>query len=112
MKTILAAFTILAFLITGVFLWRTAHTRSVDVSFSQIYIHGTPVCVVRQDGEIVASIGMCDADAGRSRERDYGTGRGSLGESPYEHGAPTGLPPGHPPVDSIPSYDESRKIPI
>jgi hypothetical protein len=112
MKTILATAMIVAFGITGISLWHAAHTRSTDFSSSQIYIHGTPVCVVRHDGEIVAAVGRCDAYGNQSWERGFGTGRGSLGESPYHREEPSVLPPGHPPVDSPPAWDQVRKIPI
>ena len=95
MKTILAAAMILALGITGILLWEAAHARSMAVSSSQIFLHGTPVCVVQQAGEIIASIGMCGASGSEPGEDDLGYG---------------GLPPGHPPVDSPPAFEEGRKI--
>lgn len=112
MKTAIAAAMIVAFGITGVSLWHAAHTRSTGVSFRQIYIHGTPVCVAHHDGEIVASVGWCDADANRSEERGFGTGRGFPGDSPPHYEDPSGLPPGHPPIDFPPARDQVRRIPI
>jgi len=60
-------------------------------SSSQIFIHGTPVCVVRQGKRIVATVGECGAggslpDAG-SREA-----------VPFHRWSAPVLPPGHPPV--------------
>lgn len=112
MKTILATAMIVAFAITGIYLWHEAHARPIAFSSSQIYIHDTPVCVMRQDEEIIASVGMCDAYGGESWERGFGPGSGSPGESPYYREAPSVLPPGHPPVDSTPAFEQSRKIPI
>jgi len=112
MKTILAAVLIVAFGITGIFLWHAAYTQRIDFSSSQIYIHGTPVCVTRHDGEILASVGRCDAYGGHTRERRFGTGGRFPGESPEYREAPSGLPPGHPPVDSTPAWEQVRKVPI
>jgi len=112
MRRILATVMVVASGIAGVFLWHAAHAPRLDVSSSQIYIHDTPVCVMRHGGEIIASIGMCDPNEGQSRGRGFGTGRGSVEESPYSIEAPSGLPPGHPPVDSIPAPERLRRIPI
>jgi len=112
MKRILATALIVAFCITGIFLWHAADTRRIDFSSSQIYIHGTPVCVMRQDGEILASVGKCDAYGGQSWGRRFGTGGGFPGDTPEYREAPSGLPPGHPPVDSTPAWEQVRKVPI
>ncbi len=112
MKTILATAMVVALGITGISFRHAAHTRRVDVSSSQIYIHGTPVCVMRHNGEILASVGMCDSYGDSTRRHGFGTGRGFLGESPYYREAPSGLPPGHPPVDPAPALEQVRKIPI
>jgi len=111
-KTILAAAMIVALGIAGISHWRAMHAQRLAFSSSQIYIHGTPVCVMRHDGEIYASIGMCDENGNRTHGRDFGPGRGFLGESPFSDEAPSGLPPGHPPVDSFPALEGTRKIPI
>ena len=95
MKTILAAAMILALGITGILLWEAAHARSMAVSSSQIFVHGTPVCVVQQAGEIVASVGMCGSSGSESEEDDAR--------------AAFRLPPGHPPVDSPPAFEEGRR---
>ena len=111
-KTILSAAMIVALGITGIFLWRAVHTQRIAFSSSQIYIHGTPVCVMRHDGEINASVGMCDDYGDQSYGRGSGQGRGSPGKPPFFHDAPSDLPPGHPPVDSLPTLGRARKIPI
>ena len=98
MKTILAAAMILALGVAGILLWEAAHLRSMAVSTSQIFVHGTPVCVVQQAGEIIASVGIC------------GTAGSESGETPPTHEPRFGLPPGHPPIDSPPHFEEGRRI--
>ena len=112
MKTILAAAMIVALGITGISLWRAVHTQRVVFSSSQIYIHGTPVCVMRHDGEINASVGICDDYGDHSNGRGSGSWREFHGKSPFSHEVPSVLPPGHPPVDSFPTLEQGRKIPI
>jgi len=107
-KTILAAALILALGITGISLWGAVHAQRMAVSSSQIFIHGTPVCVIRQAEEIVALVGICGPSGGESREEDLGS-RGSF------HGGESsdpmiGLPPGHPPVEFPPTFGEGRRI--
>ena len=93
-KIILATALILALGITGISLWGAVHAQRMDVSSSQIFIHGTPVCVMQLAGEILASVGMCGTPGGES----------------MEDGPRPDLPPGHPPVDSIPAFEEGRRI--
>lgn len=110
MKTFLAAVMIIALGITGIFLWGAVHAQRKDVSSSQIYIHGTPVCVFQQAEEIVASIGMCGVPGGESREGGFGKGGGVHRGAPAPRGPRLGLPPGHPPVESPPDLQEERRI--
>jgi hypothetical protein len=49
-KTILATALILALGITGISLWGAVHARRMAVSSSQIFVHGTPVCVLQRGG--------------------------------------------------------------
>jgi hypothetical protein len=112
MKRVLATFMIVASGIAGVFLWHAANQPRIDFSSRQIYIHDTPVCVMRHGGEIIASVGMCDPYEGESGGRGSGTGSGSLGEAPDSREAPSVLPPGHPPVGSFPAFEPLRRIPI
>jgi hypothetical protein len=93
-KTILAAALILALGIAGISLWGAVHAQRMAVSSSQIFVHGTPVCVMQHAGEIIASVGMCGTSGGESLE-----------DEPR-----LDLPPGHPPVDSIPAFEEGRRI--
>ena len=110
MKTILAAALILALGITGVFQWGAVHAQRMAVSSSQIYIDGTPVCVMQQGGEIVASVGMCRTPGGESREDGFGNGGVFHEGTPDPPGPRFGLPPGHPPVDSPPASEDGRRI--
>jgi len=109
-KTILAAIMIIALGITGIFLWGAVHAMRMDVSSSQIFIHGTPVCVMQHAGEIIASVGRCSVSGGEPREDGFGNGGLFHGGTPSPLGPRPGLPPGHPPVDSTPGLEEGRRI--
>ena len=109
-KTILATALILALGITGISLWGAVHARRMAVSSSQIFVHGTPVCVIQRGGEIIASVGICGTSMGTSREDDFGNGGDFLGEAPSTLEPRLELPPGHPPVDSNPTFEEGRRI--
>jgi hypothetical protein len=109
-KTILGTALILALGITGISLWGAVHAKRMAVSSSQIFVHGTPVCVTQQAGEIIASVGMCGASGGESREDGFGNGDGFHGGTHYPLEPDFGLPPGHPPVDSTPSFERRRGI--
>ena len=110
MKTILAAALILAMAISAFSLWNAVHAHRVTVSASQIFIEGTPVCVMQQGGDIIASVGMCGAPGGESQEDATGSGSGFHRKSPYPRGLNPDLPPGHPPIDSPPDNEEGRRI--
>ena len=110
MKTIIATAMIVAVGIAGISLWHAAHNQRIDFSSSQIFIHGTPVCVVQHAGEILASVGMCDTPGGESREDGVGNGGGFHGKKPSLLEPRPGLPPGHPPLDSTPALEERRRI--
>ena len=110
MKTILSTALVLALGITGISLWGAMHARRMAVSSSQIFVHGTPVCVLQRGGEIAASVGMCGTSMGTSREDDFGNGWSFDGESPSTLEPRFELPPGHPPVDSGPAFEEGRRI--
>ena len=76
---------------------------SVASSSSQIYIHGTPVCVTQQGQDIVAQVGEC-AMAQLPPDAD-------VPEKVPFHGHPgTGLPPGHPPIDQEMFPEENRRV--
>ncbi len=107
MKAILATALILALGITGISLWGAVHAQRMAVSSSQIFIDGTPVCVMQQGGEIIASVGMCGTPGGESGGDGFGNG-GVFQPSPIE--PLLGLPPGHPPVDNPPDLEEGRRI--
>ena len=110
MKTILATATILALGVTAILLWEAVHARRMAVSSSQIFVHGTPVCVVQRAGAIFASVGMCGAAGSGSIEDDAGDGGDFHGETPSAPGQRFGLPPGHPPIDAFPAFEEGRRI--
>ena len=110
MKTILATCLIVALAITGLSLLGAVHAQRMDVSSSQIYIDGTPVCVLQQGKEIIASVGICGPTGDDSREDGSGDGRSyHRGMRSPHHPHPV-LPPGHPPVDSVPAWDAGRRI--
>ena len=110
MKAILATALILALGITGISLWGEVHARRTAVSASQIFIHGTPVCVMQQAGEIIATVGMCGSVGAESREDDFGNGDVFHGKTPNPIDPRFGLPPGHPPIDSFPDMEQGRRI--
>lgn len=105
MKTFLVAFAVASLVVIGFVGMHAAAppTRGANVATSQIYIHGTPVCVMKHGEAIVARVGECEslADPGR--------------DGPF-HGDPGGtraLPPGHPPIpDGTPPDGSGRRVPI
>jgi len=103
-KTIVAFGLVALFLVVVVVEWGAYHPSAVpaSASASQIYIHGTPVCVFRQGESIVARVGECEAGA---EPRDEAPGGGMPGD-----GSPgLALPPGHPPVGPDMSPDEGGR---
>ena len=110
MKAVLATALIIALGITGISLWGAVHAQRVGVTSSQIFIHGTPVCVMQHAGKILASVGMCGTSGGESREDGFGNGGVFHGETPSPREPRHDLPPGHPPVDSTPGFGEGRRI--
>jgi hypothetical protein len=104
MKTVLVAAIVATLGVAAVSLWGIEHARQYTDSSSQIYIHGTPVCVVQRDGGIHARVGACDS----LREEAPG-GAGGRMRVP---GPPRlQLPPGHPPIgpDEGPIADPNRR---
>lgn len=72
-------------------------------SSSQIYIHGTPVCVTREGEQIVAVVGECGIPRMPPDAESPET-------APY-HGHPgMQLPPGHPPIDQEMFPGENRRV--
>lgn len=81
--------------------WRASRVdvASARASSSQIYIHGTPVCVLREGDGIVARVGKCGPGEDQDEE--------APDESPF-HGSPgRSLPPGHPPIG--PDMDQEMR---
>ncbi|MGE5700505.1 MAG: hypothetical protein ACM31N_10640 [Deltaproteobacteria bacterium] len=95
-------------LLVGVFLgWQSTHRPAALAAstFSQIFIHGTPVCVFTFDGNIMARVGECP-DA---TDED---GAGSAEKAPFRGRPGMELPPGHPPVDRDMFPDDKRTVHI
>jgi len=87
--------------------WQSSHHPAALAAstFSQIFIHGTPVCVFTQGANIMARVGECpDAP-----EADNG---GPAEKSPFRGRPGMELPPGHPPVDRDMFPDARRTVPI
>lgn len=78
----------------------------VEPTSSQIYIHGTPVCVFLLDGNIIAKVGTCGEAAGPEEDASPPS------KNPFSENPPETLPPGHPPVTPDMSVDGPRPIPI
>jgi len=109
-KTVLAVALVLTTGLAAVSIWGSVHAQRMGGSSSQIFIHGTPVCVMQRGGEIVAAIGDCAAlPGGADREG------GGFHSAPHPSGEPgVALPPGHPPVGNAPDLADGgvRRIPI
>ena len=102
MRTILAVG--LAGLLGGLlFLGMHEEVPFTTPASSQIFIHGTPVCVTQEGNGIVARLGECAETKVRPDET-------FPGNVPF-HGRPgMNLPPGHPPIDSSRDTEEGRRI--
>ncbi len=103
MKAIVAIGLMALFIFVAVYQWGAYRSSVVpaSASASQIYIHGTPVCVFRQGESIVARVGECEAG---TEPRDEAPGEPAPGPD-------LTLPPGHPPVgpDMSPN-GEGRRV--
>ncbi len=104
MKRVLAVMLAGTFLLfVGVHLRASDPLASLVSSSSQIYIHGTPVCVFQQGKDIMAKVGECGMEKSPP-------GADSLEELPF-HGHRGGeLPPGHPPIDQDMFPEEQRRL--
>ena len=109
MKKLVIGLAVGSLLVIGFIVWHETVPgfRSMSVSTSQIYIHGTPVCVINRGDATVARIGECEA---------FGSppDGGSAGNAPF-YGDPGGtgqLPPGHPPIPDGMLPNGERRIPI
>ena len=106
MKTFLTIALVLTTGVAALFLWGSGHARGMASASSQIFIHGTPVCVTQRGGEIEAAVGDCGVLAGGPQKDSGGYGGGNL---PPGHPR-LGLPPGHPPIDAGPGTgDDGRR---
>ncbi|RJP24593.1 MAG: hypothetical protein C4529_02460 [Deltaproteobacteria bacterium] len=111
MRKIVAAAAMIAAGLTAYSVWGIGQDRYASDSSSQIFIHGTPVCVTQRGGGIEAAVGECEAVAGRGPGSGHGRFHGG-NEAPGAR-VPA-LPPGHPPVGpgSDPAGESARRIPI
>jgi hypothetical protein len=105
-KKIFAIVLAAVFLVVVLVQWHAYRAASASPpSLNQIFIHGTPVCIFSQGGNIMARVGSCP-DAPQTDNE------GSPERAPF-HGSPgMELPPGHPPVDRDMFPDGRRTIPI
>lgn len=108
MRSIIYIAMILTAAIASLWWWSAGHARFVVASSSQIFIHGTPVCVTQRGGEIYAAVGVCgnrSVDPQGDSERFHGS-EGAPG-NPH-----MGLPPGHPPIGDEPfrTPEEGRRV--
>jgi len=104
-KTILTVTLAGMFLLYAAFHFRASEPlASLVSSSSQIYIHGTPVCVTQQGKDIVAKVGECGVST-LPPDSD------SMEKLPFRHGHPgMNLPPGHPPIDQEMFPGENRRV--
>jgi len=109
-KTFLAGALILMTALAAVSLWGMMDARRMGVHSSQIFIHGTPVCVTQRARGIETAIGECGTSPGASEGEEGGFHRRS---NPFGNGIPE-LPPGHPPIGGDPDLGAggARRIPI
>ncbi len=109
MRAFILAMAIGALVVVGFVEWNSAMplVRGASVSTSQIYIHGTPVCVLKQGETIVARIGRCEGP-GDSPDAES-PGDPSIEDGP---GGTDQLPPGHPPIPDGALPEGQRRIPI
>lgn len=106
MKTILLIASAGMFLVFALLQVQAGGPRiSLVSSSSQIYIHGTPVCVTQEGKDIVARVGECAVPGG-------GADAGSLENLPYHSNRGWRLPPGHPPIDQEMFPDVNRPVQI
>jgi hypothetical protein len=101
MKAFLAIALTVAAGMASLWLWGAGHAGRMAASSSQIFIHGTPVCVTQRGGQIEAAVGEC---AGRSMV-PRGENDGFHGAHPGPANPNAGLPPGHPPIGDVPAQE-------
>ncbi|MGZ8441072.1 MAG: hypothetical protein ACXWXD_09905, partial [Candidatus Deferrimicrobiaceae bacterium] len=104
-KTILTVTLAGMFLLYAAFHFRASEPlASLVSSSSQIYIHGTPVCVTQQGKDIVAKVGECGVPT-------HPPDSDSMERLPFRNGHPgMNLPPGHPPIDQEMFPGENRRV--
>ena len=108
MRTFLAIALTLTAGFASLWLWGARHAHRVAAaSSSQIFIHGTPVCVTQRGGEIEAAVGVCGHFSGNP----HGEPERFHGANPLPGKPHGGFPPGHPPVDEgpLPAPETGRR---
>ena len=109
MRTLLAVALVLAVGVAAASYWELGSARGMARSTSQIFIHGTPVCVTRLGEEIRATVGACSAlPGGTDRDGSYR----HHGRFPVPDNPGLELPPGHPPIgpDDGPVGERNRRV--
>jgi hypothetical protein len=108
MKIALSVAVVLTMGMAAISFWGVGNSRNPDGSSSQIFIHGTPVCVTQRGGEIHAAVGACSLFR---RESPHGDAEGYHGQVPVPGHPDLVLPPGHPPIgpDEGPITDRNRR---
>jgi hypothetical protein len=95
-----------AFLAVTFVRWNAHRSAApVSTSFSQIFIHGTPVCVFTLGGNVMARVGPCPDAQGTENDRPGD-------DAPSRDRPGMELPPGHPPVDRDMFPNGRRIVPI
>ena len=107
MRALIAIALVVTAGIVSFWMWGTGHAQRVADSSSQIFIHGTPVCVTQRGSEIHAAVGVC---GNFSADSNGGSGRFHEG-NPHQGNPQRGLPPGHPPIGdgSFPAPEGGRR---
>jgi hypothetical protein len=108
MKTVLVVALVLTMGLAALSFWGVGSSLGLVASSSQIFIHGTPVCVTQRGGEIQATVGACSLLRGES---SHGGSEGYHGRVPGPWHPALELPPGHPPIgpDDGPVTDRNRR---
>jgi hypothetical protein len=108
MKKILLLGSVFTVGMAAISFWGVGIYSSLAASSSQIFIHGTPVCVTQRGGEIQATVGACNLLRGESPQSDS---EGYHERVPGPGHPALELPPGHPPIgpDDGPITDRHRR---
>ncbi len=108
MRKFLVVALVLSMGMAALSLWRAGKALDLAATSSQIFIHGTPVCVTQRGGEIHAAVGDCGGLRGEPRNEGR---EGAHGRLPAPGRPGLELPPGHPPIgpDDGPITERNRR---